>query len=400
MTKLKHVIITLVILLYVSQKSNAQKIHTYTLDAATLKHNKSKIANKDADIMPAYKKLISDADKKALAFAPVTVLEKTNLPPSGNKHDYMSIAPYFWPDPSKPNGLPYIRKDGQTNPEVKDYKDKDYMPKLCEHVYTLALAYYFSDDEKYADHAAKLLRVWFLDTATKMNPNLNYAQAVKGVNEGRGAGLIDTRHFIKVVDAVGILNSSKYWKKNDMQGMKQWFSDFLNWMQTSKNGIEEMNAKNNHGIWYDAQRLSFALFVDSSNLAKKILANAANRLDYQLNSNGDFPAELERTISLHYTCFVLNAFTLVATMSEKTGFDFWHHVTPTGKSLQKAYSKLTPYLLQERKWEGPQIKDFETADSYPLLISATTQFNCKNCKSYVSTLSGDEASKLRLWLLY
>jgi len=133
----------------------------FALDIKKLESNKTKISNKDPEVINAYKQLIKDADKKALAFGPVSVMEKTGLPPSGDKHDYMSLAPYHWPDPSKTDGLPYIRKDGQTNPEVKDYPDKENMPKLCENVYILGLAYYFSEENKYAEHAAKLLKVWF-----------------------------------------------------------------------------------------------------------------------------------------------------------------------------------------------------------------------------------------------
>ncbi|HQW85446.1 MAG TPA: alginate lyase family protein, partial [Ferruginibacter sp.] len=234
------------------------------LNLKALERNKAAINNKDAAVMPAYKQLLKDADK-ALKFEPVSVMEKTNIPPSGDKHDYMSLAPYFWYDSTKPNGLPYMRKDGQTNPEVKAYKDKEYQPKLCEYVQTLALAYYFSENEMYAKHAANLLRVWFLDTATRMNPNLNFAQSIKGKNDGRGAGLIDTRHYVKLVDGINLLKGSKSWKQEDEEGMKKWFAEFLNWMQTSKNGKDEMNAKNNHGAWYDAQRLALALFIDSTN---------------------------------------------------------------------------------------------------------------------------------------
>ena len=207
----------------------------FALNRAALERNKGRINAKDAQIMPAYKLLLKDADK-ALEFGPVSVMEKTNNPPSGNKHDYMSLAPYYWPDPSKPDGLPYIRKDGQTNPEVKEYKDKEYLPKLCESVHALSLAYYFSGEKVYAEHAAKLIRVWFLDTATRMNPNLNFGQAMKGTNTGRGAGMIDTRHLVKVVDAIGLLQTSKYWTQQDQQGMKEWFTAFLDCMQTSKIG--------------------------------------------------------------------------------------------------------------------------------------------------------------------
>ncbi|MEP7238024.1 MAG: alginate lyase family protein [Ferruginibacter sp.] len=380
-------------------QSTTGKTIVYSLDLSALEKNRSAIQNKEAAIMPAYKTLLKDADK-ALQFEPVSVMSKTNNPPSGDKHDYMSLAPYFWPDPKKADGLPYIRKDGQTNPEVKDYKDKEYMPKLCEQVNVLAMAYYFSGDNTYAEHAAKLMRVWFLDPATKMNPNLKYAQAIKGVNDGRGAGLIDSRHFVKLIDAIGLLQTSKSWKAEDQKGMQQWFADFLNWMQTSKTGIDELNAKNNHGAWYDAQRLSMALFTGNTELAKKIAANAAARLDYQVDENGFLPKEMERTISLHYSAFALEAFFNIANMADKAGFDLWNYTTPTGKSLKKSFTALKPYFANEKKWEGEQIKDYEFEDGYLLLFEAAKRYNCKDCEQAVKTLAADKAPRLRINLLY
>lgn len=370
----------------------------FVLNIQSLEKNKNRINAKDPLIIPAYKLLLKDADK-ALQFGPVSVMEKKNNPPSGDKHDYMSLAPYFWPDPNKADGLPYIRKDGQTNPEVQEYKDKEYMPKLCDMVHTLSLAYYFSGENIYAEHAAKLLRVWFLDTATRMNPNLNFAQAIKGENTGRGAGMIDSRHFVKIIDAIGLLQGSKYWKAGDQQGMKQWFSDFLTWMQTSKNGIAEMNAPNNHGAWYDVQRLSMALYTDNMDLAKKIVLNAENRLDKQMDDAGKFPKEMERTISLHYTAFVMNAFFTIAQMAEKTGTDLWAYTSPSGKSLKKGFDALRPYISKEKEWEGQQIKEFEYEDGYTLLVQGY-RFGCKKCNETIKALAGDKGERLRINLLY
>ena len=371
----------------------------FALDMKTLENTRNRITAKDPLVMAAYKQLLKDAEN-ALQFGPVSVMEKKNNPPSGDRHDYMSLAPYHWPDPTKPDGLPYIRKDGQTNPEVKEYKDKEYLPRLCAEVHTLALAYYFSGEKMYAQHAAKLLRVWFLDTATRMNPNLNFGQAIKGVNTGRGAGMIDTRHFVKLIDGIGLISTSNSWNKEDQEGMKKWFAAFLHWMQTSKNGVDEMNAKNNHGAWYDAQRLSMALFIDSIQLAKKIALNAADRLDKQLDDKGYFPAELERTISLHYSTFVMTAFFNIAQMSDHAGFDFWNYTSPSGKSLKKAFEVLKPYWVQDKNWEGQQIKEFEWEDSYPLLLEGETHFGCKNCEQAVKNLAGDKANRLRVKLLY
>jgi hypothetical protein len=375
------------------------KASVFTMDMKALEKNKAAVKNNAPEIIQAYKLLIKDADK-SMQFMPVSVMEKTNIPPSGDKHDYMSLAPYFWPDPAKANGLPYIRKDGQTNPEVKDYKDKDYMPKLCANLETLSLAYFFTDDNSYAEHAAKLMRVWFLDTATRMNPNLKFAQAIKGVNDGRGAGLIDSRHFVKLIDAIGLLKTSKWWKAADQQGMQQWFAQFLNWMQTSPTGIDEMNALNNHGAWYDAQRLAMALFIDSTELAKRIITNAANRLDYQPDEKGFFPKEMERTISLHYTAFVMQAFFTIAQMADKTGADFWNLTTPSGKSLKKSFTVLKPYLANEKNWEGEQIKPYDFEDGYMLLMEAEKHFGCKDCKTALQQLAADKAPRLRINLLY
>jgi len=399
MNKLKNKLSSIFFLMFCSISIAAQQPAVFSIDGKVLLKNKSRIQSKDELIMPAYKQLLKDADK-ALEFEPVSVMEKNNVPPSGDKHDYMSLAPYYWPDPNKADGLPYIRKDGETNPEVKDYKDKEYMPKLCELANTLALAYYFSGENKYAEHAAKLLRVWFLDKDTRMNPNLDYAQAMKGHNTGRGAGLIDTRHFIKVPDAIGLLQGSKYWTGADQDGMKKWFSDFLNWMQTSKNGIDEMNAKNNHGDWYDAQRLSFALFIGNTELAKQIVLNAQTRLDKQADDAGMFPLEMERTTSLHYSVFAMEAFFIIAKMAESTGVDLWQHVTPSGRSLKRSFEVLKPYFSKEKNWEGKQIKEYNHEEGYMLLMEGAKRFGCRDCEQVVQRLAADKAQRLRIKLLY
>ena len=377
----------------------AQTPTVFIMNGEVLKSKKAAINAKDASLMPAYKKLLRDADK-ALREGPFSVMEKKNNPPSGDKHDYMSLAPYHWPDPAKPDGLPYIRKDGQTNPEVKEYKDKEYMPKMCELVSTLGLAYYFSSEEKYAEHAAKLLKVWFLNPETKMNPNLNFAQAIKGVNTGRGAGMIDVRHFMKVIDAIGLLQDSKAWTTADQQGMKRWFTDFLTWMQASPIGKDEMAAKNNHGTYYDALRLVITLFIDDKEAAKKIVTNATDRLNSQMDADGKFPLEMERTIALHYNVFNLHAFYMIAAMAEKIGVDLWNYTGPQGASLKKAFDYFYPYISKQKEWTGQQIKPYEFEEGYPLLLTSAEKYKCKDCRKQVMKLAGEEAQKLRENLFY
>jgi hypothetical protein len=370
-----------------AQDSLLSKSDIIKLDFKTLADKKTRIRSKDPALMPAYEQLLQDADK-LLEYAPVSVMQKSGIPPGGDKHDYMSIAPYFWPDSSKPNGLPYVNRDGVVNPEVRKYTDKLNMPVVCENIYLLSLAYYFSNDEKYAKHASKLAEVWFLDPATRMNPNLNYGQAVKGVTEGRAEGLIDSRFFIWAIDGIRLLQTSKYWTPGNQTSLKQWFSAFLTWMQTSKIGQKEMNSRNNHGVWYDAQALAMALFIDSVELANKIVLTAANRLDEQMDTSGLFPQELTRTTSLHYSVFILNAFTIVAQLSEQTRTNLWTMETPSGKSLKKGFQAILPYITREKSWPWPQIHGFNYFNAVPLLVADMQGFQCPSCTDALKDIEG------------
>jgi hypothetical protein len=381
-----------------AQDSLLSKSDIIKLDFNTLAAKKIRVRSKDPAVMPAYEQLLQDADR-LLEYAPVSVMQKSAVPPSGDKHDYMSIAPYFWPDPSKPNGLPYINKDGVVNPEVRQYTDKTNMPVVCNNIYLLSLAYYFSNDEKYARHASKLAEVWFLDTATRMNPNLNYGQAVKGVTEGRAAGLIDSRFFIWAIDGIRLLQTSKYWTARDQASMKQWFSAFLGWMQTSGIGQQEMNATNNHGVWYDAQSLAMALFADSIELAGKIVSRAVDRLDRQMDTSGLFPLELTRTTSLHYSVFILNAFIVVAELSEQTSVNVWTVETPSGKSLKKAFQALLPFITREKPWPWPQIHEFNFYNAVPLLVADISKFHCPSCAEGLKNIEGKNYERSLFMLL-
>jgi hypothetical protein len=402
---IKRITVLIVLASFAINNIKAQSTHimlsktdNIKFDFEILKTKKAKIKAKDKSLITAYNQLLKDADK-LLNYQPVSVMDKTDFPPSGNKHDYMSIGPYWWPDPAKPNGLPYIKKDGEVNPEVKNFPDKENMPKLCENINTLSLAYYYSNNEKYAKHATKLLEVWFLDTATKMNPNLKYGQAVKGKNEGRAEGVIDTRQFIFAIDGMELLKGSKSWTIKHQIQMKQWFGDFLHWLNTSKIGIDEMNAKNNHSVWFDAQALSIALFVDSLELANKIVLRAADRLDKQMDDKGLFPYEMERTTSLHYSAFIMNAFTIIAQLSEKTTTNLWTLETKSGKSFKKGFDALYPYLTKEKEWTGKQIKEFNYADGYAILLVGASKLNYKNSIQFIQKNEGEKFKTSMVGLL-
>jgi len=172
-----------------------------------------------------------------------------------------------------------------------------------------------------------------------------------------------------------LIRESNAWTNEDQKNMQNWISDFLHWMQTSKIGKEEMDAGNNHGIWYDAQRLGYALFLGEKNLADEICKNALQRLDAQMDKNGSFPRELARTNSLGYSTFVMQAFFQTAILAEKTDVDMWKAVTPSGKSLEKGVQFLLPYLTKEKKWTGKQIKPYNYTDAVPLIHEASQKLH-------------------------
>ncbi|MCE0411647.1 alginate lyase family protein, partial [Klebsiella pneumoniae] len=216
----------------------------YTLDEKDLAFSRQQIAAKDPLFVLAQAALLKKADL-ALTHPLRSVMDKTLVAASGNKHDYYSFPPYWWPNPDTKDGLPYIRKDGQTNPDANsDATDKNRLVKMSQDVSTLALAWYFSHDARYAQKAAAQLKTWFLDPQTRMNPNLQYAQAIPGINNGRGIGIIDSRALVEVVDAIALLQSSAVLSEKDVSALKQWFGEYYHWMTTSQNGFEEDNWHN------------------------------------------------------------------------------------------------------------------------------------------------------------
>jgi hypothetical protein len=369
-----------------------------TMDFNQLAKSKQGIEKKDRVYAIAFDQLIGDAEH-ALMFKPVSVMTKKDFPPSGDKHDYMSIAPYWWPNPNTATGVPYVRRDGEVNPETKNFTDKTVLPGLSASIYHLALAYYFTGKEAYATHASKLIRVWFLDEATRMNPNLNYAQSVKGVTDGRAEGVIDTRHFMHIMDAIQLLKASPVWTDKDQSGMEVWVKDFIQWLGNSKIGKEEMNAPNNHGVWYDAQLLAYAGFMRDTSLVKTIYNRVLSRLDKEMDAQGSFPLEMRRTTSLHYSVFILNAYSSLATRFQPLGLDLWKANTPSGKSLRKGFDFILPYLLKKQPWTGPQINEFKQAEAIPLLNKAITQYGCASCADEMKRLAGSAYPSLLMKLL-
>lgn len=349
--------LNLVLLLASAGAALAQEPRTFLLNPQVLTEIKSAPAG-DSDRQHIIQ-LATEAADKALNEGPFTVMSKGVTPPSGDKHDCMSQAPYFWPDPTKPNGLPYIRHDGRRNPEIRKITDHDSLGHLGDTSRALALAYFFTGKPAYADRAALLIRTWFLDPATHMNPNLEFGQGIPGINTGRGIGLIETRSFMQVVDAIGLIQGSTAWTASDQQGMQTWLGSFVHWMRTSSKGQDESASKNNHGTWYDLQLSDYALFLGDRELAIATMRQAqTKRTARQVEPDGRQPLELVRTKAFSYSEGNLNGLMQLAELGSEVGVDLWDYRAPNDGSIRGALNYLIPFALGQKPWPDQQIEGF------------------------------------------
>jgi hypothetical protein len=329
---------------------------TFLLDPATMTALRQRAATEPA-FASARARLVARAEA-ALARGPYSVTDKRTVPPSGDRHDYLSIGPYWWPNPDTSTGLPYVRRDGELNPDRNsDRYDVARLEAMTSDVETLGLAYYFTDDARYARHAAWLLRIWFLDDAKRMNPNMNFAQAVPGREAGRAEGIIDTSRLQRVIEAVGLIGPSGAIATADQQGLERWFSDYVDWLRSSPSGGQEGRAGNNHSIWYDAQISQFALFARRPDVTATVArAFAARRIAAQFAADGSLPMELTRTRSLHYSVFALTAAYEVADMARCVGVDLWSFHDVRGRSLRAATDFLAAYVGRISAWPYRELR--------------------------------------------
>ena len=371
------------------------------LRGGELARARARLSAGDARLRPALDKLLDDAGK-ALARPIVAVTQKPAhlLAPSGDPHDYFSLSPYWWPDPTKPDGLPYIRRDGETNPESKRDLDQPRVAAMGYTVHTLALAWYFTGEERYAARAAEQLRAWFLDPATRMNPHLRFSQLVRGDPRERGSGIIDTRWFIEAVDAAGLLRGSPRWTAADDRAMREWFRAYLTWLRESPNGAHERAAVNNHGSWYAAQTAAYALFAGDTALAREIIAGVRPRIGAQITPAGDQPIENARTRSLHYHGFNIEALSRLAEMGRLVGVDLWRYEAPEGGSLRRAIEHVARYLPEPKTWPGKQIDDIELDLFVIHLRRARTALGDDSLVAALRRLPQDFVARDRSALLY
>lgn len=286
---------------------------------------------------------------------------------AGGLHDFFSEGDYWWPDPSNPDG-PYVQRDGMTNPD-NFVEHRRALMRLSVQVPALAAAWKISHKKKYAERAGEHLRAWFVNEETKMNPSLNYAQAIKGRFTGRGIGIIDTIHLVEVALAVEVLEGSDALPKNDLASVKKWFADYLQWLTTHKYGIDEREAKNNHGTCWVMQVAAFAKLTGNTGLLEYCGKRFKTVLvPNQIEKDGSFPQELRRTKPYGYSLFNLDALATAARILSTPNDDLWAFETQDGRGLKRAMEYMAPYIREKKNFPKPP--DVMYHDQWPMRHSS------------------------------
>jgi hypothetical protein len=308
------------------------------------------------DIRALDRARILKAAEAYLPEAPVTVTASQSPRSTGGKHDYFSEGDYWWPDP-KDAGAPYIQRDGMTNPD-NFIAHRRALMRLSVQMPALSAAWLITKQRRFADRAAAHLRAWFLDAQTRMNPDLQYAQAIHGRFSGRGTGIIDTIHLVEVVRAASVLEASGALSSAERSGVRQWFTAYLDWMTTSKNGTDERDAKNNHGTCWVMQAAEFARYTGNA----KLTAWCRDRyktvlVPHQIAADGSFPEELRRTKPYGYSLFNLDAMAMVCQILCTPDDNFF-------EGMRKAMQYMFPFIADKKKWLRPP--DVMYFDGWPV----------------------------------
>jgi hypothetical protein len=347
------------------------------------------------DIKQLERDRVVPAAEKFLSEKPITVTAAHSPRSAGGLHDFFSEGDYWWPSTTQPDGA-YVQRDGETNPD-NFVEHRHAMVRMSIQVATLTSAWRITGEKKYADKAIEHLKAWFVDDATKMNPNLQYAQAIKGISTGRGIGIIDTVHLIEPARSAGLLQQAGLLQGDDANAIQKWFADYLTWMTTSKNGHEEEAAKNNHGTCWHMQVAAFAQFTgDQEKLASVRKWFKEVGLPNQMAPDGSFPQELRRTKPYGYSIFNADAMTTLAWIASSKDDNLWEFTTPDGKNLKKAVEWIAPFIADKSKW--PRKPDVMFWEYWPvrspvLLFGGLAYHNAdwiETWKKLESNLTNDE----------
>ncbi len=324
----------------------------------------SAIVRKEAWTLDSVRRLRAEADKH-MKEGPWTVTSDRPSDPTIEPHEYYSEAPYWWPDPDNPAG-PYIRKDGQFNPD-RFMANKSALNSMCDAVFTLGSAAYLLDDARYAQRAVRIINTWFVNPTTRMNPDLEYAQVIPGTNTGRAAGVIDGRVFIRAIQGMDFLAQTGAWDAKDRAAVRKWFTEYLEWLTESKQALEEKNSRNNHASWWTAQVAAVATFVENRTIQRMAFEYYRTRIfPRQIRGDGSAPREEARTRSLSYSVFNLEAFATICRIAQVQGVDLWSVRTKSGATIATVAEYLQPYLADPKRWSREQIVDFQSDGLYSL----------------------------------
>lgn len=298
---------------------------------------------------------------------PVTITATSSPRSPGGRHDFFSEGDYWWPDPSNPGG-PFVRRDGRTNPD-NFVGHRQALVRLSRIVPALGAAWVLTGDARYSEHAARHLRAWFLDERTRMAPHLRHAQAIHGVSRGRGVGIIDTIHLVEVARAIELLEPAPGLSRAEREGVVRWFAEYLLWMTTDPNGIEEREAKNNHGTCWVMQVAAFARLTGNRALSSYCRDRFRTvLLPNQVARDGSFPLETARTKPYGYSLFNLDAMATVAQILSTPEDDLWRFELPDGRGLRRAVAWMAPFVRDRKGWPFPP--DVMYDDRWPMRHAA------------------------------
>lgn len=308
-----------------------------------------------------YRRIVAAA-RSYLADPPVTITAFPAPHGPGGLHDFYSQADYFWPNPNNPTG-PYINRDGQSNPANFD-EHRRVMVALSIRMPALTAAWLLTGDKQFARRACDHLRAWFVTPATRMNPNLLYAQAIQGVNTGRSIGIIDTLHLVEVARAASFLEPNQ-WGPHDRAAVRDWFSSYLDWLTTSDHGHQERDTKNNHATCWALQAAEFARLTGNTAMREDVYRRYREiLLPSQMAPDGSFPKELTRTKPYSYSIFNFDVMTGLCQSLKELTPDPLTFTLPDGRGVCRGADFIYPYLKNKSAWKWA--KDVEHFDSLPV----------------------------------
>jgi Alginate lyase len=327
----------------------------------------SAIIRKEAWTQDSVRRLRMEAEKR-LKEGPWSV---TTERPKGielDTHEYYSEAPDWWPDPENPTG-PYIRHEGQANP-IRFLGNRNALDAMCDAVFTLGTAAFLLDDAHYAQRAARVINIWFLSPKTRMNPSLDHARAIPGINTGTGNGVLDGRALIRAIQGMEFLAQTPGWDAHEQAGVRKWFGEYLQWLLHSANAEDERRSGNNHASWWAAQTAAVATFVEDSAAEQTAFNFYRNRIfPWQIRGNGSAPHEETRSRSLSNSALNLEAFTMICRIAQVNGTDLWDVRARNGATISTVVDYLSPYLSDPHKWTIEPIADFQNEGLYSLAFA-------------------------------